>query len=64
MPRDLANFIDALIPGIAGLAIILFPSTFAGKNPSVEKLKKIKMIGFILVAVSIGYVILKLLSHS
>ena len=37
MSRDLANLIDALIPGTIGLLIIVFPNLFVKKDAEPEK---------------------------
>ena len=63
MTREVANLIDALIPGLIGLAIIMLPRVFAGKNAVDEKITKIRRIGIILVVISIGYVLLIILSR-
>ena len=63
MTREVANLIDALIPGVIGLVIIVLPCVIAGKNALDEKITMIRRIGIILVVISIGYVLLKILSR-
>ena len=62
MARELANLIDALIPGIIGIVIVVFPKAFAGKDAPPERRDKIRNIGWILICVSMGYVMLKQMS--
>jgi hypothetical protein len=59
MSRDLANLIDALIPGAIGLVLVLFPSLFVGKAATDTKRTKIRGIGVVLIFISIVGVVLK-----
>ncbi len=64
MPRELANLVDALIPGIIGVVILLFPRAFAGNNAPEGRRDKIKKFGWILICISLGYIMLKQISRA
>lgn len=59
------EYIDALIPSMIGLVLIMRPSLFTkSTGETYEKTAvKLKRIGFLLVVVGIGYAVIKLFSH-
>ena len=60
------RYIDVLIPGIIGLLLVTLPRLFTkAQGETFENTKKkLKIIGFLLIDVTLVYLILRLLKNS
>jgi len=60
------SYIDVLIPGIIGLLLVTSPRLFTkSQGETFEKTKrKLKIIGFLLIDVTLVYLIFRLLKNS